>query len=810
VAPLIIAHFVAAAALVAFARGQVLGRRAVVFGLAAVVPFVTFVWLGTVGPGVLDGGTLTASARWVPGLGLDFALRLDAFALLMALLVSGVGTLVFIYSARYFSDRPDLGRFAGTLLAFAGAMLGLVLSDDLFTLFLFWELTSITSYLLIGFDDTKAAARSAALQALLITGGGGLAMLAGFVLLSIAAGTSSLSAILSAPPDGTMVSVAMALVLCGAVTKSAQFPASGWLPGAMAAPTPVSSYLHSATMVKAGIYLVARFSPAFAPELGWWRPVVVTIGVITMFAGSIRALRQVDLKLLLAHGTVSQLGLLFILFGMGTGKLAFAGAAMLLAHAVFKAALFLSVGVIDHSTGTRDLRRLDRLRTMLPAVAVVAVAAALSMAAIPPLFGFVAKEAGLAGLLLAAEDGITIGAVALGAVVLGAGLTVAYTARFAWGAFGAKAPGELQRDRVVTSADVHRPGVVFLAPAALLAALGVVFGLVPSLVSPLVDDAAKSLAPSFKGAELKLWAGVNLPLLLSGVGIAIGAALWALRRQVGELLGPAPVPPRADVIFGRGLSGLLRSADRITGVVQSGSLPVYLIVVMGTVLVLPGLALVLSPPTTWLPDGALSSSLNQPLQLAAAAFTIAAAFACARTRRRFAAALLLGAVGTGMTVLFLLQGAPDLALTQFSVETLSVLVFLLVLRRLPSHFPPPGHSSRRYVRPALSIGVGVFFAAIGLAATANRAGTPSVAEYVARADADAGGRNIVNVIIVDFRGIDTLGEIVVLAVAAIGIASLLATTTRRRRRNSTADDTPGADDTADVDDAAAPTAEATT
>ena len=394
---------------------------------------------------------------------------------------------------------------------------------------------------------------------------------------------------------------------------------------------------------------------------------------------------------------------------------------------------------------------------------------------------------------------------ALGAVVLGAGLTVAYTARFAWGAFGTKAPDELETRRVVAAADVHRPGAVFLAPAALLAALGVVFGLVPALVSPLVDDAAKALAPSFKGAELKLWAGVNLPLVLSGVGIAIGAALWALRRPVGRLLGPPPVPPRADVIYAKGLSGLISTADRITGVVQNGSLPIYLIVVMGTVLVLPGLALLLAPPSTWLPADAWSSSVGAPLQIVAAAFTVVAAVACGRARRRFVAALLLGAVGTGMTVLFVLQGAPDLALTQFSVETLSVLVFLLVLRRLPSHFPAPGRSARRYVRAVVSVGVGVFFAVIGLVATANRAGTPPVAEYVARADAEAGGRNIVNVIIVDFRGIDTLGEITVLAVAAIGIASLLATTRRRRGDGDPAD----TDDGTPATGTAPPTAEVT-
>ncbi len=357
--------------LVLLVSGGLLGRRA--FVVAAVVPLATLVWLATQADLLLDGGTVTASAAWVPQLGIEFGLRLDAFGGVMVLIVSLIGVAVMAYSWWYFAaahhgpetvtdadDGDSTDRLAGLLVLFAGAMLGIVVADDLIALFTAWELTSIASYLLIGVQHTRPAARAAALQALLVTSAGGLVMLAGLVLVGDAAGTYSMSAILADPPAGTAVTVGLVCIAIGAFTKSAQYPFHSWLPAAMAAPTPVSAYLHSATMVKAGVYVIARFAPVYALTAPW-RPLVLTVGLVTMIAGGLRALRQHDLKLLLAHGTVSQLGFLVVLFGAGTAAATQAGILLLLAHALFKAMAFMVVGIVDHQTGTRDLRLLPAL-----------------------------------------------------------------------------------------------------------------------------------------------------------------------------------------------------------------------------------------------------------------------------------------------------------------------------------------------------------------------------------------------------------------------------------------------------------------
>ena len=417
--------------------GRRLGRR--VFYVVGLAPLATAVWAATRAAGVVDGDDVRSTTAWVPGLDLTLDLRLDALGLLMVALVAGVGTLVFLYCTQYFSaSDPGVGRFAAVLTGFAGAMLGLVLADDVLLLYVFWELTSVTSFLLIGYSDEEEESRRAAVQALLVTTFGGLVMLLGLLLLSLEAGTTSLSAMLAEPPRGTTTAVALVLVLLGAFTKSAQVPFHPWLPAAMAAPTPVSAYLHAAAMVKAGVYLVARFAPAFA-AVAVWRPLVITVGLATMLVGGWRALRQTDLKRLLAFGTVSQLGFLFVLVGAGTREAALAGAAVLLAHGLFKACLFLSVGVIDHETGTRDVRVLSGLSRTMPVLFVSATIAAASMAAVPPLFGFIAKEAAYEAFLHG--DGWDL--LTLAGLFAGSVLTGAYSARFVWGAFAAKRLSEL-------------------------------------------------------------------------------------------------------------------------------------------------------------------------------------------------------------------------------------------------------------------------------------------------------------------------------------------------------------------------------
>ncbi len=773
---LVLVSLHAAAAVVALALGPRLGRRVLlVCGLA---PLATSIWAAAQAPGVLDGAAVTQRASWVPALGVEATFRLDGFALLMVALVSGIGTLIFAYAAAYFSDQPHLGRFAATLVAFAGSMLGLVLADNILLLFVFWELTSITSYLLIGFEDTKGPARAAALQAMLITGGGGLALLGGLVLLGQAAGTFELSEILAATPGGTAVEVALVLVLLGAFTKSAQAPFHSWLPGAMAAPTPVSAYLHSATMVKAGVYLIARMAPGFA-ETGLWRPLVLTVGAATMLVGGYRALRQRDLKLLLAYGTVSQLGFMVVLLGAGRPDTTFAGAALLLAHGAFKAALFMVVGVIDHQAHTRDLRELSGLGRRLRGLAVLSVVAGASMAGLPPLFGFIAKEAAFEGLLHL-ELG-TGGTLVIAAVVAGSALTFAYTARFLWGAFATKpaATGE-----GLTGPAVPRPAWTFVTPAALLAALTAVTGLLPAPLNPLVGQAGVALDPTLDPPNLYLWHGLNTALLLSAVTMAVGTTLFLLRDRIERWQAGAPGLPSAEGGYNASVAGVMRLATRVTAVVQNGSLPTYLTVIILTILILPGVPLAARAS---LPEGLVW--WDRPLQAGVAVLVVVAALATAVARRRFAAVLFLGAVGYGVAVLFVVQGAPDLALTQFLVETLAVVLFVFVLRSLPERFHHVRWLPVDASRVAVSAAVGVFVAGFALLAAAARTEPSVSAAYLEQSLPEAGGRNVVNVILVDFRALDTLGEITVLAVAAVGIVSLVGI---RRRRGQAGTGTPSA------------------
>ncbi|MGH9270534.1 MAG: proton-conducting transporter membrane subunit, partial [Ilumatobacteraceae bacterium] len=453
------------------------GRRlgAAAYGVAA-LPFVaSLAWLAVRRHDIATG--IDESVVWVGDLGLDLTLRIDGFAALMLLLVAGVGALVVWYSWTYFSTLPP--RLLGLLVLFGGSMAGLVVADNLLVVYGCWELTSITSFFLIGDRYRDRQARAAALQALLVTGAGGLAMLAGFLIIGAESGTYQLSVILADPPSGGLTSVALVLVLLGAFTKSAQYPFHSWLPAAMVAPTPVSTYLHSATMVKAGVYLIGRLAPAFAVDIGWWRPVVVGVGVVTMSAGGLRALRQTDLKLLLAMGTISQLGFMVAVLGWGSPLAAMAGGALLLAHGMFKAAAFMVVGILDHQHGTRDLRQLPRPGPGWRPTAVATGVAAASMAGIPLLFGFVAKES--------AFDALTGegwgGALALAGVVAGSALTAAYSYRFAAGSLGRSSrPGAARAGPA--------PSAAFAAPAVLLAAATVLFGVWPAALDGVVDAAA--------------------------------------------------------------------------------------------------------------------------------------------------------------------------------------------------------------------------------------------------------------------------------------------------------------------------------
>ena len=758
------------------------GRRA--FLVAAIVPVVMLIWLSTQLADVLDGNPVIQDIDWIPQLGLELGLRLDALGAVMILLVSGIGLLVCVYAYGYFTeDTPGTARLAGLLTLFAGAMAGVVLSDHLLALFVFWELTSVTSYLLIGNSDRNPRARDAALMAILITGAGGLAMLAGLIMVGQSAGTYRLSELATADLSGTQVAVGAVLILVGAFTKSAQLPFAGWLPGAMVAPTPISTYLHAATMVKAGVYLVARLSPSMA-DVGIWRPLILVVGSATMLVGGWRALRQFDLKLLLAHGTVSQLGFMMLVFGMGPYDLAQAGIVLLIAHGAFKAALFMVVGIIDHQAGTRDIRLLTGWGPGWRGVTIIGIIAAASMAGLPPLLGFIAKEkaldAGLHGDFVGAGLLVTV-------IVVGSVLTFAYSARFVLGIMGitgraVQARGEAPDHEGDPSA-APAPAIAFVAPAAVLAVATVLFGIAPMIIDELVRAATIAIDATAKPKTVKLWAGFNTALLLSGVIIAAGVVLTLYRRPVAQFQRRVhtwiePVPD-ADRVFWATVTGTSALAKRTTRVVQNGSLPIYLLIILGVAALGPTIPAI----------SALDSApefTSRWVHIPIAIVIIMAAGGASLARSRIAAALMLGAVGFAMAVLYDVEGAPDLALTQFAIETLATVLFVLVLRYLPRRIDDSNVAIFGPLRLVVSVAVGaaVFVLALVAGGARSDVAAPQISdEMLERSVPDAKGANVVNVILVDFRGLDTLGEITVLLVAGLGVVAL-ARATRRHRSGS--------------------------
>jgi multicomponent Na+:H+ antiporter subunit A len=676
----------------------------------------------------------------------------------MVLVVSVLGALVLAYAMSYFDLDRRFVRFAGIFVLFAGAMNGLVMSADLFTMFVFWEVTSVTSFLLIGLNDESASARFAALRALLVTGAGGLCLLAGLTLFQVSAGTMSFVDLAANTPTGALIDVALVLVLIGAFTKSAQFPFHFWLPGAMAAPTPVSAYLHSATMVKAGIVLIARMAPIFG-DRELWQWLIVVAGVATMMIGGVRALGQTDAKLLLAHSTVSQLGMLTILFGIGVPIATYAGVAHLLAHAVFKAGLFLGVGMVDHSFGTRDISALSAVGRRMRLAMVMGGLAAASMAGIIPLFGFATKEKSLAALLKTPDYVGVSGTVALVGVVIGSMLTVGYSIRLFVGMYGTKPD-------VVATELRHRPTAGLFAPVYLISFASLVFGLWPSAVGRLLDAPAASLDAKSVG-ELVLWPGFNVAFGLSVVIVIVGVLI---ARVVPLRLIGARTRVSGEKIFAAMYNGLLELSRIATSRIQTGSLVAY----VGVTMLVIGAAVLAGVISGF--DSALLEDLvlfDTPTQLVIVGAMSVLALVVVFIEQRFVAALVIGGVGLGCAALFALHGAPDLALTQVLVETMTIVVFLLVLRQLPRKFEPAPGWTPGVLRVGISVAVGALVALFAALVSGSRSGPSSGIEYAARSLPEAGGRNIVNVILVDFRGFDTFGEITVLAVTALGVANLV-------------------------------------
>lgn len=752
-----------------------LGPRA--FLVAAVLPAAAFVHAATLAPTIYEGDEIVEQLAWIPSLDIALTMRMDVLGWIMTLIVTGVGALVLLYCRWYFDGKQEgLGLFSAVLLAFAGAMYGLVLTDDIVVLVMFWELTSVLSYLLIGYYHTRGASRRAALQALLVTTLGGLVMLIGVVLLVVETGTTVLSRILAEAPEGPVVSAALVLILVGALSKSAIFPFHFWLPGAMAAPTPVSAYLHAAAMVKAGIYLLARFAPAFA-DAEPWRPIVISLGVFTMLLGGVQSLRETDLKRILAFGTVSQLGMLTVVIGFGTRDAALAGLALLVSHALFKSALFLIVGVIDRQLSTRDITELSGLWRQAPVMTIVSVIAIAGMVGVAPTLGFVAKEGALTAFLFEAFGGSAWGWVALAGLVLGSVLTTAYGIRFVWGAFGTKKEADgTARART----EWPDPPMWFLAAPVALGTLALVGGLLAALVDIPLQLYAGTLPPATPGiaapdevAHLALWHGVEPALFLSIGILVLGALMYWASIATGWSTAPRLLPFTAP----DGYNAVMRVVDRAsvvaTRVTQRGSLPVY----VGTIFVV----LVASEATALLATPQWRTALtawHDPVQLAIAPIMIVAGILAVRARKRYTAVVLVSVTGIGMVTLFAISGAPDLALTQILVETVTLVAFALVLRRLPSRLGDHNASVWPLARAVLAIGVGITMAVVVIVATGARVADPVSVEWPALAYEIGHGKNVVNVALVDLRGWDTMGELSVLILAATGVASLVFVTDR--------------------------------
>jgi multicomponent Na+:H+ antiporter subunit A len=742
-------------------RAAMLLFLALPIGLAALL-----LWLA---PGVVAGSPARVGLPWVPQLGIELAFSVDGLALLFGLLICSIGALVVLYASSYLAAHGELGRFQGMLLAFMVSMLGLVLADNLLLLVVFWGLTGLTSFLLIGFDHEGAASRLAATQALVVTVIGELAMLAGVVLLGQLAGTFTISAL---PDAGGLVRadpgypLVLVLILAGAVTKSAQFPFHFWLPNAMAAPTPVSAYLHSATMVTAGVYLLARLTPVLGgTEL--WAALLAILGGITMLIGAVLSLRERDLKRILAYSTVGALGLMVLLLGIGGPVAVSAALAVFLAHALYKGALFLVAGAVDHETGTRDVDRLGGLARVMPLTAIAAGLAAVSMAGLPPAVGFAAKELGLK----AALDVPGLGLLAA-ALLVATGAAVVAVA-------GIVGVGPFLGARDTRGRSVHEPDPRLWLGPLVLGIAGIVTGLAPWLgAGPVVSAAAGDVTGGPVTSGIGPWYGLDAALLMSLLSLGLGGLLFARRRHVRLAVmrldrGHRVGPEKGYVLIER---AMLLLAARLTGLLQNGRLRTYLLVVAATLVVLgwPVLAV-----------NAGLAGLEMPTdvfawELGVAAAIVAGALVAVRTDSRLGAVTALGAVGYGIAMVYLLFGAPDLAMAQVLIETLTLLLFVLVVYHLPRMTTASGRGSRLRDGVIALAGGGLLSVFI-LAASAGPHG-PISSYFSALSQPVAHGRNVVNVIVVDFRALDTLGEVAVLAVAGFGVHALLKLRSRRRSR----------------------------
>ena len=732
---------------------------------AAALPALALALLFNPARRVFAGETLHSTLSWIPSLDLSLAFRLDGLALLFAILVLGIGLLVILYARYYLSAKEKAGRFYAYLLLFMGAMLGVVTSDNLLLLVVFWELTSLSSFLLIGFWGHQTGARKGARMAMTVTGMGGLALLAGVLLIGDVVGSFSLTEVLASGDlirGSELYPLILCLVLLGAFTKSAQFPFHFWLPHAMAAPTPVSAYLHSATMVKAGVFLLARLYPALAGT-DLWFDIVTLAGMATLLWGALVALFQHDLKGLLAYSTISHLGLITLLFGLNSQLAAVAAVFHIINHATFKASLFMAAGIIDHETGTRDMRRINGLWKYMPYTAVLAMVASAAMAGVPLLNGFLSKEMFFTETLQSEQLGTLSWLLPLGAT-LGGIFSVAYSARFIHDVFFNGEPINLPKY------PPHEPPRYMKVPVEILVALCVAVGVFPAItVAGLLAVAASAtLGGELPEYHLAIWHGFNVPLVMSFIALFGGIFVYSQRRRLFDLWTRLPEVDAKLVFEGR-MQQLGRMASAITGWLQNGSLQSY--VAWGVALV----AVILLTQMWHLPALSLAAPMLPMDGVAILCTTMLVASALLTTimhRHRVTSIMSLSVVGLMVSLLFVRFSAPDLALTQLSVEVVTMLLLMLAMYFLPVRTKVESSSVRvfRDVLLALITGGGVavlaFLVMTGETATISQF-------FMDNSKSGGGGTNVVNVILVDFRGFDTFGEITVLGIAAMGIYALL-------------------------------------
>ncbi|MGV3762360.1 putative monovalent cation/H+ antiporter subunit A [Parapedobacter sp.] len=736
------------------------GRLAI---CSSLLPISLFAYFAGFIPAIQAGQDFHFHQPWAPSLGVNFDFHLDGLSLLFSLLITGIGSLVFLYAAPYLKGHRYLDRFYAYLSLFMAAMLGVVLSDNVLLLFIFWELTSISSFFLIGFNNANAASRKSSLIALGVTGGGGFLLMAGLILMGHLSGSYSIQEMLATNAhlkSHALYGLILLLVFAGAFTKSAQFPFHFWLPGAMKAPTPVSAYLHSATMVKAGVYLLARLQPVLGGTDLWMYP-LVAVGGITMLYSAFHSIFRTDLKSILAYSTIAALGMLVFLIGIATTESLLAASVFILVHALYKASLFLTAGAIDHETGTRDITQLSGLRKVLMPLAIAGILAALSSAGLPLTFGFIGKDL-IYEATLHTKGILTVALTALAVLTNVFLLCAGFMA-------GIKPFTGTLPERY---SHAHLPhGLMWGAPL-LLALLGIIFGCAPSLAdAALLNPAAQAMHQSEIDSPLKLWHGFNLVLLLSGITLLLGTVLYVTRRpSAGSLAGIE----RYNVVAPKHIIGQLarfarKIAIRYTRTLHNGYLRVYLLRIIVVAVVLFALRLGIGGPIQFTLERISPVTIYE---VVVAAILIAAVYITVTAASRLTVVVATSVLGYCVCLLFVFYSAPDLAMTQFSIDTLTVVLFVLVLFRLPP-FLNFANSGIRLRDGLVASSFGLIIALIAIQVLNQPVDQEVSKFYGDNAYTLAKGKNVVNVILVDFRGLDTMFEIVVLSIAAIGVVSLL-------------------------------------